>query len=123
MERNRLALPGSFGISLLLLSLIGLLFLCNCHKARSGAESIDESPSRIGKQMTDIDKERFIVDEEAKQRIDNWIKENNLNLYGDPKDTIYTGGTPLFDEKTGKTIDRYQYILKKHPELRVLERQ
>ncbi|MEW6188626.1 MAG: hypothetical protein AB1466_00715 [Actinomycetota bacterium] len=38
----------------------------------------------------------------------NPIQRNNLNGYGDPKD----GGTPLFDEITGKRIDRYEYILK-----------
>jgi hypothetical protein len=42
-----------------------------------------------------------------------------LNEYGDPKDTMYAGGTPLFNEMTGETVDRYEYILKQHPELRV----
>src|SRR5206468_3068458 len=32
------------------------------------------------------------VDEATKQRIDRWIKEHNLNPYGDPKDTMYIGG-------------------------------
>lgn len=51
-----------------------------------------------------------------KQQIETWIKENNLNQYGDPKETVYTGGTPLFDERTGQTIDKYEYILRKHPD-------
>ena len=50
------------------------------------------------------------------QKIEIWIKNNGLNEYGDPRDTVYAGGTPLFDEKTGKTIDRYQYIINKHPD-------
>ena len=57
------------------------------------------------------------VDENTKQRIDQWIKDNNLNPYGDPRDTMYMGGTPLFNEATGKSKDRYEYILEKHPEL------
>ena len=57
------------------------------------------------------------IDEELKVYIDRWIEENNLNQYGDSKDTMYTGGTPLFDETTGKTIDRYRYIIERHPEL------
>jgi hypothetical protein len=57
------------------------------------------------------------VTDEIKKKIDAWIEKNNLNMYGDPKDTMYTGGTPLFDERTGKKTDRYEYILKKHPEL------
>lgn len=51
-----------------------------------------------------------------KRKIDAWIVENNLNEYGDPKDTVYSGGTPLFNEMTGETIDRYQYILERHPD-------
>ncbi|MBI2074242.1 MAG: hypothetical protein HYT83_00220 [Candidatus Levybacteria bacterium] len=56
------------------------------------------------------------ISSQEKQRIDAWIDKNDLNQYGDPKSTMYTGGTPLFDEATGKTIDRYDYILKKHPD-------
>ena len=58
------------------------------------------------------------IDEETKQRIDKWIRENGRNEYGDSNDTVYAGGTPLFDEMTGRTVDRYQYILKKNPHLR-----
>lgn len=49
-----------------------------------------------------------------KQQIEVWIIENNLNPYGDPKDTFYIGGTPLFNERTGQSIDKYQYILEIH---------
>jgi len=58
------------------------------------------------------------VDPETRRRIDRWIRENDLNEYGDPKDTVYAGGTPLFDMLTGETKDRYEYILERHPELR-----
>ncbi len=54
------------------------------------------------------------VSDSEKQQIDTWIKNNNLNQYGDSKDTMYTGGTPLFNETTGQTIDRYDYIVEKH---------
>lgn len=50
------------------------------------------------------------------QQIEAWIKENGLNQYGDLKDTVYLGGTPLFDEATGQSIDRYEYILQGHPD-------
>ena len=55
---------------------------------------------------------------ELRRRIDEWLSENGLNEFGDPPDTIYMGGTPLFNETTGESIDRYQYILNKHPELK-----
>jgi len=54
---------------------------------------------------------------EQKEKIGKWLEENNLNRYGDPIDTMYTGGTPLFDEVTGESVDRYDYILKNHPNL------
>ena len=55
--------------------------------------------------------------ESAKQAIDEWLSEKGLNKYGDPQGTMYAGGTPLFDEASGKTKDKYEYILEKHPEL------
>ena len=58
------------------------------------------------------------MDDKTKQRIDKWITDNKLNPYGDPRDTVYIGGTPLFNEATGKSKDRYEYILDRHPELR-----
>jgi len=53
---------------------------------------------------------------EEKQQIEDWLQENNLNEYGDAIDTAYTGGTPLFDERTGESTDRYEYILRGHPD-------
>lgn len=57
------------------------------------------------------------MDEKTKKRIDDFIKEKKLNPYGDPSDTMYMGGTPLFNEATGRSKDRYEYVLEKHPEL------
>ena len=51
---------------------------------------------------------------QEKEQIDAWIEVSDLNQYGDPKETAYAGGTPLFNEATGKTIDRYEYILQRH---------
>lgn len=58
------------------------------------------------------------TDEDVKKRIEKWIAENGLNSFGDPANTMYAGGTPLFDEQTGIRKDRFEYILEKHPELR-----
>jgi len=54
---------------------------------------------------------------DGKVKIDAWLKEKNFNQYGDKLQTMYTGGTPLFNEATGQTIDRYVYLLQKFPEL------
>jgi hypothetical protein len=54
------------------------------------------------------------LSDQQKKWIDDMIKKAGLNEFGDPKDTFYVGGTPLFDEMTGLSRDRYDYILDKH---------
>lgn len=54
------------------------------------------------------------LDDQQKKWIDDTIKRLGLNEYGDAKGTMYAGGTPLFNEMTGKTIDRYDYIISRH---------
>ncbi|KAF4135358.1 hypothetical protein GN958_ATG15423 [Phytophthora infestans] len=51
-----------------------------------------------------------------KKKVDAWIQANGLNQYGDAATIMYTGGTPLFEENTGKTKDRYAYIVSHHPD-------
>jgi len=58
------------------------------------------------------------VNDETKRKVDEWIKSKDRNQYGDPKDTVYAGGNPLFDERRPTLKDRYEYILEKHPELK-----
>jgi hypothetical protein len=58
------------------------------------------------------------IDDSTKRRIDEWVRKNGLNEFGDRPGTVYAGGTPLFNEMTGRQLDRYEYILKRHPELR-----
>ncbi len=55
------------------------------------------------------------ISESEKQKIESWIIKEKLNAFGDSYDTLYTGGTPLFNETTGEKKDRYLYILEKHP--------
>ena len=54
------------------------------------------------------------LSDQEKKWIDEMIKKHGLNEYGDSKDTVYAGGTPLFDMATGRTKDRYEYIVDKH---------
>lgn len=62
--------------------------------------------------------ERPIVSTQEQQRIDAWLTAyaDSLNDYGDPKGTMYAGGTPLFNEAQGKPVTKYEYIVAKHPE-------
>ena len=63
-------------------------------------------------------KENPTLTPELQEYIDKWTKRNKLNQYGDPKGTMYAGGNPLFDMKTGIMKDRYDYILERNPKLK-----
>lgn len=56
------------------------------------------------------------ISPDERAQIDVWIEKNDLNFYGDPEDSMYAGGTPLFDESTGTYTDRYDYIIRNHPD-------
>ncbi len=57
------------------------------------------------------------LNKDQKERIDLWLLTNGYNRYGDAKDIYYTGGTPLFDEASGETKERYEYIIERHPDI------
>lgn len=79
---------------------------------QKGGRLIQESGSGFVRNLTDT----------QKRAVDGWLSANNLNEFGDAFGTFYAGGTPLFDEATGATIDRFKYLFEKFPELkRVIE--
>ena len=53
------------------------------------------------------------VADDLKKKIDSWLKTSGRNEYGDPKDTVYAGGNPLFDERSPNPKDKYEYIFKR----------
>jgi hypothetical protein len=58
------------------------------------------------------------ISEDDKKKIDGWLQSEGRNGYGDPKDTVYAGGSPLFDERRADLKDRYEHILSRNPQLR-----
>jgi hypothetical protein len=50
--------------------------------------------------------------------VDKWLKANKLDKYGHDEGTMYAGGTPLFDERTGESRDRLDYVYERKPEAR-----
>jgi hypothetical protein len=48
--------------------------------------------------------------------LDQWLKSRKLDRYGNPEGTMYAGGTPLFDERTGETRDRLDFVYSSQPE-------
>jgi hypothetical protein len=54
-----------------------------------------------------------------RSRITAWIAQGvakgTMNEYGDAPDTMYTGGSPLFDESTGEMRVLSEYVMAAHP--------
>jgi hypothetical protein len=55
--------------------------------------------------------------EAAESCLDRQLRAKGLNPFGDPPDTVYAGGTPLFNEKTGESVPREQYVFSRHPDI------
>jgi len=77
----------------------------------------ENAKSLVEKVLTTFTFKDEVVYEEDKELIliDKWIKENNLNSVGDPKNTLYAGGA-LYNELTGETMCRYEYIVQRNPD-------
>jgi hypothetical protein len=58
------------------------------------------------------------LNDEKKIIVDNWLKLNLLNNFGDPIDTVYASGVPTFDEEEGEIQDRFEYLFEKFPQLK-----
>ena len=125
-------MPGLTKISQLFALLVFVLILSGCDLKDVGGK-LKKLDDKVGQKLDQLQEEQQAevinffdkksipaakdLAGEQKEKIDKWLEENNLNRYGDPGDTMYTGGTPLFNEATGKSLDRYDYILKNHPDL------
>ena len=54
----------------------------------------------------------------AESCADRWLAEHSLNPFGDPPETNYPGGTPLFDERTGVKRNRLEHLFAKSAALK-----
>jgi hypothetical protein len=50
--------------------------------------------------------------------VDRWLQEHKLDSYGNAEGTMYAGGTPLFNEATGESRDRLEFVFERQPEAR-----
>lgn len=48
--------------------------------------------------------------------VDKWLNGKKMDRYGHPEGTMYTGGSPLFNEATGESKDRMEYVFSRQPE-------
>jgi hypothetical protein len=78
-----------------------------------GTPSFDE---RTGRYHRAVDQVGKAVGAELRARVEAWLKATGRNEFGDPAGTVYAGGTPLFDERSGRARDRFEHILANHPE-------
>jgi hypothetical protein len=56
------------------------------------------------------------LDAKQTECVEKWLKGHGLDAYGSPEGTMYAGGTPTFDEATGKSVDRWTLVMKNRPE-------
>lgn len=87
------------------------------------SEKLGEQVDQVRQKVSNIWSRRaanFVqnLSDAQKQAIQDWLKNNQLNDYGDAADTVYTGGTPLFNEATGATQNRFEHLLEKFPALK-----
>ena len=59
---------------------------------------------------------RIQPDPKQTECVEKWLKGHGLDEYGNPRGTMYTGGTPTFDEATGRSVDRWTLVAKNRPE-------
>ena len=50
--------------------------------------------------------------------LDRWLQEHKMDTFGHPEGTMYAGGSPLFNEATGESRDRLEYVFARQPEAR-----
>jgi len=50
--------------------------------------------------------------------VDGWLKNKKLDEFGHPEGTMYAGGSPLFNEATGESKDRLEYVFSRQPDAR-----
>jgi hypothetical protein len=48
--------------------------------------------------------------------VDGWLKNKKLDEFGHPEGTMYAGGSPLFNEATGESKDRLEYVFSRQPD-------
>jgi hypothetical protein len=59
---------------------------------------------------------RIRVDAKQTECLERWLKGHGLDAYGNPEGTMYAGGTPTFDEATGRSVDRWTLVARNRPE-------
>lgn len=115
-----------------MLFMVFLLSGCSMNTLREKIEWLDEKIGEAYESFQDDQSEKLLdfMDEkqedvdvwknltaDQKNIIEEWIKSNNFNEYGDLFDTVYEKGSPLIQDGFEEIKNRFEYILENHPEL------
>ena len=83
---------------------------------RSGASAARPTPPAERAAPPPLAASRIQLDGKQTECVERWLKGHNLDDYGNPTGTMYAGGTPTFDETTGRSVDRWTLVAKNRPE-------
>lgn len=111
---------------------LSLLFTTGCHKktgespATDAMASADSGATGTSQGTLQGDKDggpgsekgAMGANPQLEACVDRWLEAHKLDRYGHEAGTMYAGGTPLFNESTGETRDRIEYVFERQPEAR-----
>lgn len=87
------------------------------NEALEAAKETANKGGDAGTGSTGLTAEKPSAERQAQEScVDKWLTEKKMDRYGHPEGTMYAGGTPLFDERTGETRDRLDYVYERQPE-------
>ena len=116
----------SIKISRIVCTLVFIVFITGCARLewldnKAGEIFFNASSTNWELEDKEKDADKSVgfkdLSKEHKEKIDKWLEENDLNRYGDAIGIFYTGGTPLFNEATGESKERFEYIMEKIPDI------
>jgi hypothetical protein len=106
------------------LALLPLLLAIACQERRASPEPVPTRPAASAASAGSVASVSSPDRPEARPAwtagqeacVDRWLAGHRLDAYGAPQGTMYAGGTPLFDEASGRTTPRRAYLESHRPE-------
>ena len=95
-------------------TLLALLFACQ--PAATEPPKASETPKVETPKVSETPKQP----QGPEACIDQQLAKRNLDQFGGEQGTMYPGGTPLFQESTGKRTGRAEYVYAHHADIAAL---
>lgn len=97
---------------------LSLLFTTGCHKNTGASPDRTDPLASEHSGATGTSEGALKSADTVEACVDRWLESRALDRYGHEQGTVYAGGTPLFNEATGESRDRMDYVFERHPEAR-----